>query len=213
MKGDVLATVQNLQFNAEQGEAQQPVGRPGGLVPRRRSPQRRAGLPAELEKNAPTSSASSSAPVADPPPGARDHPRDPRPPARPAPAGAGRGPRPPPGHRRSDRPGLVRPSPSREKLAAANAGARADLLAAQQRYTSQKGELETTRIAIGRIQAAGRGPGPAVGDPRPLPHRDQQGAQRGRSCAAQLAEQLTGRNDKVARRELRARWTASSTAC
>ena len=41
-----------------------------------------------------------------------------------------------------------------EKLAAANAGARADLLAAQQRYTGQKGELETTRIAIGRIQAA-----------------------------------------------------------
>lgn len=92
-----------------------------------------------------------------------------------------------------------------EKLAAAGAGARADLLNAQQRYTSQKGELETTRIAIQRIQAA-----VAEAQARHSETRSRFLTETSKEKneielrAATLAEQLTGRSDKVARRELRA---------
>ena len=48
-------------------------GAPGGLVrPRCRSPQHRAGLPCRAREERPRTSSASSAPVADPPPGARD---------------------------------------------------------------------------------------------------------------------------------------------
>lgn len=92
-----------------------------------------------------------------------------------------------------------------EKLTAAGAGARADLLAAQQRYTSQKGELETTRIAIGRIQASVAEAQARLNETRSRFQTETSKEKNDNELkAATLAEQLTGRNDKVARRELRA---------
>ncbi|HMW26642.1 MAG TPA: hypothetical protein PKC51_08385, partial [Ferruginibacter sp.] len=92
-----------------------------------------------------------------------------------------------------------------EKLGASGAGARADLLAAQQRYTGQKGELETTRIAIGRIQAAVAEAQARLSETRArfLTETSKE-KNEAELRAAQLAEQLPGRNDKVARRDLRA---------
>ncbi len=92
-----------------------------------------------------------------------------------------------------------------EKLAGAGAGARADLLAAQQRYTSQKGELETTRIAIGRIQAAVAEAQARLSETRSRFLTETSKEKNEIELrAATLGEQLTGRSDKVARRELRA---------
>ncbi len=92
-----------------------------------------------------------------------------------------------------------------EKLAAAGAGARADLLNAQQRYTSQKGELETTRISINRIQAAVAEAQARLSETRSR-FLTETSKEKNESelRAATLTEQLTGRSDKVARRELRA---------
>ena len=92
-----------------------------------------------------------------------------------------------------------------EKLAGAGAGARADLLNAQQRYTSQKGELETTRIAIGRIQASVAEAQARLSETRArfLTETSKERSE-AELRAAQLGEQLTGRNDRVARREMRA---------
>ncbi len=92
-----------------------------------------------------------------------------------------------------------------EKLAAAGAGARADLLNAQQRYTSQKGELETTRISISRIQAAVAEAQARLSETRSR-FLTETSKEKNESelRAATLTEQLTGRSDKVARRELRA---------
>jgi hypothetical protein len=213
-KGDVLATVQNLQFNAEQGEAQQGLwGAQAALV--RLDAEARNATPAfpPSSRRTPRPRPRAAHPVADPPPGAREQPRDPRPPARPAPAGTGRGARPPPGHRRSDRPG---PRGPRHRGEAGRRQRRRPRRPARRPAALHQPEGRTRdhphrhRAHPGR---GGRGPGPAVGDPRPLPRRDQQGAHEAELRAAQLAEQLTGRNDKVARRELRARWTASSTGC
>ncbi|WP_347250250.1 HlyD family type I secretion periplasmic adaptor subunit, partial [Zoogloea sp.] len=92
-----------------------------------------------------------------------------------------------------------------EKLAAAGAGARADLLNAQQRYTSQKGELETTRIAISRIQAAVAEAQARLSETRSRFLTETSKEKNEIELrAATLTEQLTGRSDKVARRELRA---------
>ncbi|MBL8458825.1 MAG: HlyD family type I secretion periplasmic adaptor subunit [Zoogloea sp.] len=92
-----------------------------------------------------------------------------------------------------------------EKLATAGAGARADLLNAQQRYTSQKGELETTRISINRIQAAVAEAQARLSETRSR-FLTETSKEKNESelRAATLTEQLTGRSDKVARRELRA---------
>ena len=205
-KGDVLATVQNLQFNAEQGEAQQGLwGAQAALVRLDAEARNTApAFPVELEKNAPDlvreqrtlwqtrrqerentletlarQLAQRQQELAE----AR---------ARHQAIGESIGPA---------REALA----IEEKLAAANAGARADLLAAQQRYTGQKGELETTRIAIGRIQAAVAEAQARLSETRArfLTETSKEKSE-AELRAAQLAEQLTGRNDKVARRELRA---------
>jgi len=92
-----------------------------------------------------------------------------------------------------------------EKLAAAGAGARADLLSAQQRYTAQKGEQETTRIAIGRIQSAVQ-----EAQARLVETKSRFATETSKEKnevelrAATVNQQLTSRNDKVARRDLHA---------
>ena len=205
-KGDVLAIVQNLQFNAEQGEDQQGLWGAQAALVRLDAEARNVApaFPAELEKNAPDivreqrnlwqtrrqerentletlarQLAQRQQELAE----AR---------ARHQAANEAIGPA---------REALA----IEEKLAAANAGARADLLAAQQRYTGQKGELETTRIAIGRIQAAVAEAQARLSETRArfLTETSKEKSE-AELRAAQLAEQLTGRNDKVARRELRA---------
>ncbi len=205
-KGDVLATVQNLQFNAEQGEAQQGLWGAQAALVRLDAEARNAtpAFPAELEKNAPdlvreqrtlwqtrrqereTSLETLARPLAQ----RQQELAEAR--ARHQAIGESIGPA---------REALA----IEEKLAAASAGARADLLAAQQRYTSQKGELETTRIAIGRIQAAVAEAQARLSETRArfLAETSKEKSE-AELRAAQLAEQLTGRNDKVARRELRA---------
>lgn len=202
----MLAIVQNLQFNAEQGEAQQGLWGAQAALVRLDAEARNVApaFPAELEKNAPDivreqrnlwqtrrqerentletlarQLAQRQQELAE----AR---------ARHQAANEAIGPA---------REALA----IEEKLAAANAGARADLLAAQQRYTGQKGELETTRIAIGRIQAAVAEAQARLSETRArfLTETSKEKSE-AELRAAQLAEQLTGRNDKVARRELRA---------
>ena len=205
-KGDVLATVQNLQFNAEQGEAQQGLWGAQAALVRLDAEARNVApaFPAELEKNAPdlvreqrtlwqtrrqereTSLETLARQLAQ----RQQELAEAR--ARHQAIGESIGPA---------REALA----IEEKLAAANAGARADLLAAQQRYTSQKGELETTRIAIGRIQAAVAEAQARLSETRArfLAETSKE-RNEAELRAAQIAEQLTGRNDKVARRELRA---------
>ena len=205
-KGEVLASVQNLQFNAEQGEAQQGLfGAQAALV--RLDAEARGitpAFPAELEKSAPEivreqrtlwqtrrqERENSLETLARQLTQRQQELAEAR--ARHQAANEAIGPA---------REALA----IEEKLAAANAGARADLLAAQQRYTSQKGELETTRIAIGRIQAAVAEAQARLSETRArfLTETSKEKSE-AELRAAQLAEQLTGRNDKVARRELRA---------
>ena len=123
---------------------QRPVGRQAALVRARcRSPRHHPG-PTELEK--PTWSRTAQ-PVADRRQERENSLEDAGPPARPAPARTGQGAltRRRPSANPSAPP--AKPSPIEGKLGASGAGARADLLAAQ-RYSGQKGELETTRIAI-----------------------------------------------------------------
>ena len=205
-KGDVLATVQNLQFNAEQGEAQQGLWGAQAALVRLDAEARNVApaFPAELEKNAPdlvreqrtlwqtrrqereTSLETLARQLAQ----RQQELAEAR--ARHQAIGEAIGP-------------AREAHANEEKLAAANAGARADLLAAQQRYTSQKGELETTRIAIGRIQAAVAEAQARLSETRArfLAETSKE-RNEAELRAAQIAEQLTGRNDKVARRELRA---------
>ena len=205
-KGDVLATVQNLQFNAEQGEAQQGLWGAQAALVRLDAEARNVApaFPAELEKNAPDivreqrnlwqtrrqerentletlarQLAQRQQELAE----ARAR------------------------HQAiSESIGPARETLAiEERLAANGAGAKADLLNAQQRYSSQKGELETTRIAIGRIQAAVAEAQARLSETRArfLTETSKEKSE-AELRAAQLAEQLTGRNDKVARRELRA---------
>lgn len=92
-----------------------------------------------------------------------------------------------------------------EKLGAAGAGARADLLAAQQRYNTQKGDLEATRITIGRTEAAVAEAQSRLSETRARFLTETSKEKNELELrAATLTEQLAGRSDKVARRELRA---------
>jgi adhesin transport system membrane fusion protein len=205
-KGDVLAIVQNLQFNAEQGEAQQGLWGAQAAIARLDAEARNAvpGFPPELEKNAPdlvreqrnlwqsrrqereNTLETLSRQLAQ----RQQELAEAR--ARHQAIGESIGPA---------REALA----IEERLSANGAGAKADLLAAQQRYSSQKGELETTRIAIGRIQAAVGEAQARLSETRArfLSEISKEKSE-AELRAAQLAEQLTGRNDRVARREMRA---------
>ncbi|HOB47522.1 MAG TPA: HlyD family type I secretion periplasmic adaptor subunit [Zoogloea sp.] len=205
-KGDVLATVQNLQFNAEQGETQQ--GQWGAQAALVRLDAEAHGVapvfPAELEKNAPDivreqrtlwqtrrqERENSLETLARQLAQRQQELAEAR--ARHEASAEAIGPA---------REALA----IEEKLAANGAGARADLLAAQQRYSGQKGEMETTRIAIGRIQAAVAEAQARLSETRArfLTETSKERSE-AELRAAQLGEQLTGRNDKVARRDLRA---------
>lgn len=205
-KGDVLAVVQNLQFNAEMGESQQGLWGARAALARLDAEARNGApvFPAELEQSAPdlvreqrnlwqsrrqereNTLETLSRQLAQ----RQQELAESR--ARHEALQESMGPA---------REALA----IEEKLAAGGAGARADLLAAQQRYTSQKGELETTRIAIGRIQAAVAEAQARLSETRSrfLTETSKE-KNEAELRAATLAEQLTGRSDKVARRELRA---------
>lgn len=205
-KGDLLAIVQNLQFNAEQGESQQTYW--GTLAALARLEAEAANKPPvfspELEKNAPDM-------VSEQHTLWQSRRRE----------------------RESSLDALSRQLTQRqqelaearsrhqtlndsiggareslaieEKLFAAGAGAKADLLAAQQRYATQKGDLDATGISINRLQAAVQEAQARLSETRA---RFQMETSKEKSelelRAATVNEQLTGRNDKVARRELRA---------
>jgi adhesin transport system membrane fusion protein len=206
-KGDVLAVVQNLQFTADLGESQQSLWGARAALVRLDAEARNVAhrsSPRSWRRTRPTSSVNS-APVADPPPGKRENTletlsrqlnqRQQE---------LAEATRPPPGPPGSHRPGPRSPG-HRGEAGRAGAGARADLLNAQQRYTSQKGELETTRIAIGRIQAAVAEAQARLSETRSRFLTETSKEKNEIELrAATLAEQLTGRSDKVARRELRA---------
>ncbi|MCK6374372.1 MAG: HlyD family type I secretion periplasmic adaptor subunit [Zoogloea sp.] len=205
-KGDVLAIVQNLQFNAEQGEAQQGLWGAQAASVRLDAEARNAALnfPPELEKNAPdlvreqrnlwqtrrqerentleTLSRQVTQRQQELAEARARH------------------------QAISESIGPAREALAiEERLAVNGAGAKADLLAAQQRYSSQKGELETTRIAIGRIQAAVAEAQARLSETRARFYAEiSKEKSEAELRAAQLSEQLTGRNDRVARREMRA---------
>jgi adhesin transport system membrane fusion protein len=92
-----------------------------------------------------------------------------------------------------------------DKLQTQGAGAQADLLRARQEATRIQGELDAARIAVPRIQAA-----IAEGQSRAAQVQSSYLAEASRersdleAKAAALGEQLTASQDRVARRELRA---------
>lgn len=205
-KGDLLATVQNLQFNAELGESQQTYwGAQAALVRLQAEAQNRPPVfPAELEASAPelvreqrtlwqsrrqerentldTLSKQLAQRQQELAEAKAKH------------------------QALNDAIGPAREALAiEEKLAAAGAGARADLLSAQQRYTAQKGEQETTRIAIGRIQSAVQ-----EAQARLVETKSRFATETSKEKnevelrAATVNQQLTSRNDKVARRDLHA---------
>ncbi|WP_298623572.1 HlyD family type I secretion periplasmic adaptor subunit [uncultured Zoogloea sp.] len=205
-KGDVLAIVQNLQFNAEQGEAQQGLWGAQAAIARLDAEARNAApnFPPDLEKNAPdlvreqrnlwqtrrqerentleTLSRQVTQRQQELAEARARH------------------------QAISESIGPARETLAiEERLAANGAGAKADLLNAQQRYSSQKGELETTRIAIGRIQAAVAEAQARLSETRSRFFAEiSKEKSEAELRAAQISEQLTGRNDRVARREMRA---------
>lgn len=205
-KGDVLAIVQNLQFNAEQGEAQQGLWGAQAAIARLEAEARNAApnFPPELEKSAPdlvreqrnlwqtrrqerentleTLSRQVTQRQQELAEARARH------------------------QAISESIGPARETLAiEERLAANGAGAKADLLNAQQRYSSQKGELETTRIAIGRIQAAVAEAQARLSETRSRFFAEiSKEKSEAELRAAQIGEQLTGRNDRVARREMRA---------
>lgn len=205
-KGDVLAIVQNLQFNAEQGEAQQGLWGAQAAIARLEAEARNAApnFPPDLEKNAPdlvreqrnlwqtrrqerentleTLSRQVTQRQQELAEARARH------------------------QAISESIGPARETLAiEERLAANGAGAKADLLNAQQRYSSQKGELETTRIAIGRIQAAVAEAQARLSETRSRFFAEiSKEKSEAELRAAQIGEQLTGRNDRVARREMRA---------
>ncbi len=205
-KGDVLAIVQNLQFNAEQGEAQQSLWGAQAAIARLDAEARNTtpNFPPELEKSAPdlvreqrnlwqtrrqereNTLETLSRQLTQ----RQQELAEAR--ARHQAIGESIGPA---------RETLA----IEERLAANGAGAKADLLNAQQRYASQKGELETTRIAIGRIQAAVAEAQARLSETRARFFAEiSKEKSEAELRAAQIGEQLTGRNDRVARREMRA---------
>ena len=205
-KGDVLAIVQNLQFNAEQGEAQQGLWGAQAAIARLDAEARNAApnFPPDLEKNAPdlvreqrnlwqtrrqerentleTLSRQVTQRQQELAEARARH------------------------QAISESIGPARETLAiEERLAANGAGAKADLLNAQQRYSSQKGELETTRISIGRIQAAVAEAQARLSETRSRFFAEiSKEKSEAELRAAQISEQLTGRNDRVARREMRA---------
>ncbi len=205
-KGDVLAIVQNLQFNAEQGEAQQGLWGAQAAIARLDAEARNAApnFPPDLEKNAPdlvreqrnlwqtrrqerentleTLSRQVTQRQQELAEARARH------------------------QAISESIGPARETLAiEERLAANGAGAKADLLNAQQRYSSQKGELETTRISIGRIQAAVAEAQARLSETRSRFFAEiSKEKSEAELRAAQIGEQLTGRNDRVARREMRA---------
>jgi adhesin transport system membrane fusion protein len=90
-----------------------------------------------------------------------------------------------------------------ERLFKEGAGARADYLAAQQRLLTQKGELDGLQQSLPRL-AAGLAETEATAIETDAKARSQWGAQRTEfeTRAAQLSSTLSGRQDRVARREL-----------
>jgi adhesin transport system membrane fusion protein len=92
-----------------------------------------------------------------------------------------------------------------EKLAANGAGARADFLRAQQEATRVQGDLEAARTSLPRLEAAIAEAHSRVAEV--LSHaRAESSRERSKLAAeaAMLTAKLTGSNDRVARRELRA---------
>ena len=91
------------------------------------------------------------------------------------------------------------------RLARGDAGARADLLAAQERVAGMQGELDGARIDVRRLRAAVEESEARL---READARFRAEASRERAEAEQqlatLSEQLTARVDRVTRRELRA---------
>lgn len=204
-KGDLLATVQNLQFNAELGESQQTYwGAQAALVRLQAEAQNRPPVfPAELEASAPelvreqrtlwqsrrqerentldTLSKQLAQRQQELAEAKAKH------------------------QALNDAIGPAREALAiEEKLAAAGAGARADLLSAQQRYTAQKGEQETTRIAIGRIQSAVQEAQARLVETKSRFATETSKENEVELRAATVNQQLTSRNDKVARRDLHA---------
>lgn len=91
-----------------------------------------------------------------------------------------------------------------ERLQTQNAGARADFLTAQREVTRIQGDLDAAHIAVPRLQAAVRETQSRLAELeskyRADTHRELSDLQ---NKSAALAEQLTGRRDRVQRRELR----------
>lgn len=91
-----------------------------------------------------------------------------------------------------------------EELQKHDAGARADLLAAQREVTRIKGDLDTAQASLARLQAAQREAESRLAAAKSKyiadSHRELSDLE---SKTAALTEQLTGRRDRVERRELR----------
>lgn len=91
-----------------------------------------------------------------------------------------------------------------ERLQAQSAGARADFLAAQREVTRIQGDLDASLIAVPRVQAALSEARSRLAEVeskyRAETHRELTDLE---SKSAAMAEQLTGRLDRVQRRELR----------
>ena len=92
-----------------------------------------------------------------------------------------------------------------ERLAAQGAGVRADYLAVQQRVATLRGELEAARISVQRLQAANREAQARINETRArfLAEVSRERAQNELEAADRI-EQLKGRSDRVRRQELRA---------
>jgi adhesin transport system membrane fusion protein len=203
-KGDALATVQNLQFNSEQGESQQTYwGAQAALIRlQAEASNRPPEFPSDLEQNAPdlvreqrslwqtrrlereSTLATLNQQLAQ----RQQELADAR--SRFQAASEAFAPA---------REGLA----IEEKLAAAGAGARADLLSAQQAYAKQKGELESARIAISRTQSGVQEAQSRLNETRArFMTETSQEKSEFELRAATVGAQLTSRNDRVARREL-----------
>jgi membrane fusion protein, adhesin transport system len=92
-----------------------------------------------------------------------------------------------------------------ERLATQGAGVRADLLTVQQRVASLRGELEAARISVQRLQAANREAQARINEARAkfLAEVSRERTQNELESADRI-EQLKGRVDRVRRQELRA---------
>ncbi len=92
-----------------------------------------------------------------------------------------------------------------ERLGSRGAGARSDYLAARERFDGLQGELDGARISVRRIRSA---VGEARAKQQETQARYESESSRERAEAEQraaaLGEQLTAREDRVSRRELRA---------